>query len=1601
MEEREYLDEGSLGFLDPAEFNIVQSNVEKFKTLAREDNLQEWVKVSFMVQYCCCIIHYKLETSVLDIPQDPRREAMTRYERTRHYVRHRLPQADLFTQFMDALPITVKRGAKPWRHYKAVTFRLLELYALLEGQGFHDLFRNCLFFSENTADAHTNTNLCKHVLGPAVARFMTQVQTEEQAPGSTKLPGIPTVSQSMSAQDHNYNTWFKRVFAEGGTDLLLRTVSATFGTVNSDDVMRGHVAHGQRRSPAPAATDAIGTTTTDTRMQEVMEMQWNALAYDTPSSLTPHPSQGGTSEPPTTSPTGPAVLYTKEEVQQQIYAAWFNDPQQTITSPELARRVSALATRGVDRYPRINAYLEVAQWVDHDEERFSSAVLHTVMAADFCNNGRLNPHEEFRHDHFKSGYPQLFPLEYGASPPPTFPPEQNLRQLHDPMAASCWKNLGPLPKTMSRSFNGSEREMDTPTAIFNAQRTLANAGTYTNVSFFPDTDLARDCRAQAVLLPELPPYLREADASSLLLLRRRALLLLSTGASRQLTYRREDLLIQVNHGTLAVVAFNEATRTTLGGVQLQEHQTDWHFLPSSEVAPHSVVKGANLEALRAMDALVRETAGGRAPLPHKAYLAVMVRAGQQLMIPAGYWVAYTACTGVVGTLYSPIDGTTMARTTHTLSARPLPAPTHLSTITVQQRRAQCAALTAIRGSLWVAAALAFSHQACIRYMLRTLDKDDAYLQRTDMVANKLELDTMGTSIAVLLESYFQLEDNNVGTLDELRLVTDATGLPAPSEEKLMHHAPGLERREILQQVKNTITRHKGVMPQRLALSPIALQALQSIRDMGATTHAISAVAMRTLSTWVQKGKRTELTTLEREVLGAYQRSRPYDDDDSSSDPSSSSSSSNTSGNSTAEGGSDSSPCATDSDARMSTDDQGYSESNEAFVSGNMHCLLTDGSVPRPYRLQAYNEIDYSKLPTRNGARSRYTALSDGRFLLERSPREAVEAGSPPPNQLQKKYNEQGFFILQDVAKGGLENVAKAAYRASTSEDPRPQMPEDSVECQAARGPLKEMTRRVIWALNKYRNDSRGHFRVTTRQAPSTWERAYDFRLYNQRQRGEARETTRATYESMPILCLLALTPASLDVIKQGTVTLLRGSAIILRGDTAYRHTGVQAGARQAFYGVYLETTATRRVRAAPAANEQEQRGNWQQQCTLVHNDVQKLLSKRAPKTARLERHRPFANMIKTETIDILEEEFSDYLVNDTTPVALSDIPWVPPRMHEEDFSWFKYTGMKGGTPPVDPLPHLQDPGLSDGDEYEVREPPTPESDDFARVAADTARHESPQHPLRYSPELYAGLMEARQDALVRPQGGQPIVHASRTGTTLRSVALALAHLQPHNDTELPQRVEATAAPTDTTMLPIRYHWTGTTDDTRRAVTVAAVTLSDPPGTAHHGSAVPSPTEGPSRLLHPPPHSDAAGAAGSTAHTSVTTASATLTPVSLAALHGSAALDLEDGELAENETCVPIALAHGKGPARLSAWDKLAAACQGPPKEFSPPRNHRSNSRSSPSSSRRSNTVSGSRSTPSPRRITRSSRARSRSPPRYPSRNNGKSPRRSKRQKTRK
>ena len=438
MEEREYLDEGSLGFLDPAEFNIVQSNVEKFKTLAREDNLQEWVKVSFMVQYCCCIIHYKLETSVLDIPQDPRREAMTRYERTRHYVRHRLPQADLFTQFMDALPITVKRGAKPWRHYKAATFRLLELYALLEGQGFHDLFRNCLFFSENTADAHTNTNLCKHVLGPAVARFMTQVQTEEQAPGSTKLPGIPTVSQSMSAQDHNYNTWFKRVFAEGGTDLLLRTVSATFGTVNSDDVMRGHVAHGQRRSPAPAATDAIGTTTTDTRMQEVMEMQWNALAYDTPSSLTPHPSQGGTSEPSTTSPTGPAVLYTKEEVQQQIYAAWFNDPQQTITSPELARRVSALATRGVDRYPRINAYLEVAQWVDHDEERFSSAVLHTVMAADFCNNGRLNPHEEFRHDHFKSGYPQLFPLEYGASPPPTFPPEQNLRQLHDPMAASCF-----------------------------------------------------------------------------------------------------------------------------------------------------------------------------------------------------------------------------------------------------------------------------------------------------------------------------------------------------------------------------------------------------------------------------------------------------------------------------------------------------------------------------------------------------------------------------------------------------------------------------------------------------------------------------------------------------------------------------------------------------------------------------------------------------------------------------------------------------------------------------------------------------------------------------------------------------------------------------------------------------------------------------------------------------------------------------------------------------------------------------------------------------------------------------------------------------------
>ena len=282
IEERQYFDEGSLGFLDPAEFNIVQSNVEKFKALAREDNLQEWAKVSFMVQYCCCIIYYKLETSVLGIPQDPKKEAMTLYERAAHYVRHRLPQADLFTQFMDALPITVKRGQKPWRHYKAATFRLLELYALMEGQGFHDLFRNCLFFSENPTEAHTNSNLCKNVLGPAVARFMTQVQMEGQAPVNTKIPGIPSVSQIMSAPRYNYSIWLKKVLAEGGKDLLLRTVSAAFNTVNTDDIMRGHVAHHQRRSPAPSATDAIGTTTTDTRMQGVMEIQWNALDYSHP-----------------------------------------------------------------------------------------------------------------------------------------------------------------------------------------------------------------------------------------------------------------------------------------------------------------------------------------------------------------------------------------------------------------------------------------------------------------------------------------------------------------------------------------------------------------------------------------------------------------------------------------------------------------------------------------------------------------------------------------------------------------------------------------------------------------------------------------------------------------------------------------------------------------------------------------------------------------------------------------------------------------------------------------------------------------------------------------------------------------------------------------------------------------------------------------------------------------------------------------------------------------------------------------------------------------------------------------------------------------------
>lgn len=1561
-EEIEDLDDGHLGYLDQAEYNIVQSNVAKFKTLVQDDNLQEWTKVSFLVQYCCCVIFLKLGTSVLGIQQDPKKAKMSLSERVAHYVRYQLPQEDLFTQFMDGLPITVKRNKKPYRYYKAASFRLLELYAMTGGQGFHEMFRNCLFFSDTPSEAHTNINLCKNVLGPAVARFMTRIQSGGQAPSGMELPTIPTVQQVMVS---NYGDWLKTVQQEDGHILLTQTVHAVFGMVNNDDVRRAQIAHHQRCSPAPSAANAIGTTARSAALPGGAQLQLNALSLSTPTSLTPRQSQGSASTDSRELSFKPVVIYTNQEMQQQIYAAWFHSPQQAVSSPELARKVSMLATKGVARYPIIDAYLEVAEWASVSERRFSSATLHTVMAADFCSNGRLRLLRQFSRDHYKTGHPQLFPLKYREPQRTVFPNEQKQRQLHDPKAASMWANLGPLPKLMSRGFDGSEREMDTPTALFNAQRTLANIGTYTNVSSFPNADLAKDCEGQAVLLPALPPYLEKADASSLLLLRRRALLLLSTGASRQLTYRREDLLLQVNQGTLAVVAFNEATRTTLGGVSLQEHQTDWHHLPNSEASPADSKNEANLEAMRALDALIRETAGGDAPRIHRAYFAVMVRAGQQLLVPAGFWVAYTACTGVVGTLYSPIDGSTMARTTHTLVARPLPATPHLRQLSVPQRMAQRAVITAIRDSLWVAGALIFSHQACLRYMLRALKDNDAYPQRTDKAANKHEMNVLGSSASILLESYYQLKDTNVGTTDELSLVTHATGPAAPSEAKLTHHAPGLEKRELLPQIGQAIAHHSGVMPRRLALSPLAVQVLQAIADMGATTHALSDVTMRTLGNWVRKGKRAQLTPAEQQVLQAYQRPRPHNEGDDSSDSSSSSSTT---------AGSNSSDCATDSDASMSTDDQGYSESNTAFVNGGMQCLLDDGSVPMMYRLQAYNEIKANELPTRNGARSRFAALGDGRFYLEQSALGSVEAGSPPPNQLQKQYNMRGFFVLQEVIKEGLKEIAQAACQATDPGQPRPLMQATSARRRAMRDKVEEMTQRLPWVLNKYRRTSDGHFRVIPSTAAGPWERPFDFHAHNEWQLARRLEPVQVTYESMPALCLLALTPASIDVLKMGTVTLSRGTAMILRGDTAYRHTGALPGTQQAFYGVYLDNVTTKNMRRNPAVNEKERRDGWQQKCTEVHNDVQTLIRKRAAKTARLERYRPPAALVKAETFEVTEEQMSEYLANDSVQSILADTPWVSSRMTEEDYSFLRYCNPTAETPPS-----LQDIGLSDGDEYngeprplsplpDVNDeggPPASARDDFEQAAANAASQDLPLRSLRYSPELlpaavaavqkkapcappsdqrtekearqsaHAQLEEKRLASPVRPQ------HEA-TGTTLRGVALALADLQP------PVALHRSA----------QQHWSATMAASGREVTVAAVALSAPLGTAGSSSPAPSPVQEPSRLLPPPMHD------GTACQDSATTADSATRDLAPSTLSASA---LEDGELADNEACSSTPL--------------------------------RSSHRPRTSSRSRNDDASRSERQTSLRYRTRSSRARS--PPPATGRNNGKAPNRQKRQKTQK
>ena len=1217
----------------------MQESIAIFGRFIENDKMQDWAKVVFIAQYVCYVTFERLGTSILELPK----YKTTQKNQVTFYLRQVISRDSLYTGFIEALP---NNGLKTgYAMHKKAANRLLEMFIVTKGVNFHPFFRQHCFFVDKPHEAHAHVALCVHVFGPALASFVSKITLHNgTVQGSTT--GIPTVAAGAMTFAH---VW------ENDRQRALDAHAAAFSVPHPRAIHLAHASNRMTYAPLPTAVAASdGTNYEEMGWKRTVMLPINVLTLvrapaTTPTMLTPITSMSRDTSLLTASGSHKRGELSQAQLRQEMAFSWLHVPPNPNPRPALAVQMARLAHDAASVHPHVDAHLAVGEW-SNDKERTQAL---TMLSVHFAARHYPNPHliydPVFKVDRHQRGHPQLFELSYPKPPVPDHPNELPLYRLHDQGVVYKWSNEGTLQTLASRNFNGDWKHTETSTALLNAGRVLSNASTYVHISS-TITDFKSDCQQRRILLPNIPREMEDLDAATLLgHMYTRAPLLLSTGASRPFSYRREDMVIQNIQGQLLVIAFNENTRMALGGARLEEREDDWHPCYAND-KEHDIGArhDANMEILLALDKLVRCSPQPKNTVHKTPWFEVMLQPMKQLIVPAGFWVAYTACTPVIGTLHTPIDGWTLARTAHTLEARPMPA-TPVGAVTNPAQRGpelrrliakQYAVVTAIRRSLWVATAVAFSRQANLRYMLRAVQKESPHAYRMDCAISDRSLDALGASTGVLLELYHRLHESDVACRETLKLVRDDTRSTALSTSQLRHKAPGVTSNEPLLQVQQSLRKHGGTLPRKMPLVTLRPQLLTVVAGTGATQHEIPKAAMKIIMSWVREGQEGALTQEQRHILEQHFVEDTCLEDDSEQSTDSDSSSSSTSS------------ASTTSDTSMHSDST--SNDTAVFLGAALQHTITDGSMPLPLVLQAYPQPDLTTLSSE--ARERINCFDDGRVTITHVEGSAFTSGNAPQNALQDCFHNEGYLVAQHVVTHGLREVAEIAQKAvqvdkagpvqfhQNSNWPRPKgHPPLALTHTAA----KELVARMVdvlerfgWPLNKHRQiHERGHVRSYTSKAGGHWNRVYDYEAWAEQQQATPDQPLRVTRDSVPAICFIALTPSAIDIAGKGTISVPRGALLMLRGDVAYRHTNASAALPKSFYSVYLETPVTGAMRKRRLRRENAT--EWAIQCTRIHKDVTKALRKTTDVVSVEDTLRPRPVPVKSEKQSLDREQTAE------------------------------------------------------------------------------------------------------------------------------------------------------------------------------------------------------------------------------------------------------------------------------------------------------------------------------------------------------------------------